>query len=43
VEEAGGVVSDLNGVRDKVVWRSSLVSSANQELHQQVLDQLRLV
>jgi histidinol-phosphatase len=43
VEEAGGVVSDLNGARENVVWRPSLVRSANNELHHQVLDKLRLV
>src|SRR5262245_16164357 len=37
VEEAGGVVTDLQGVREHVVWRPSLLSSSSPDLHRQVL------
>jgi len=41
VEEAGGVVTDLEGVREQIVWRSSLLSSAGRELHSEILHVLR--
>jgi histidinol-phosphatase len=37
VEEAGGVVSDLEGVRKDIVWRPNLLSTASPELHARVL------
>jgi histidinol-phosphatase len=37
VEEAGGVLSDLHGVREHLTWRSSLLSSATPALHAQIL------
>jgi histidinol-phosphatase len=37
VEEAGGVVTDLEGVRERVVWRASLLSSSSSSLHRQVI------
>jgi histidinol-phosphatase len=37
VEEAGGVLSDLHGNREHLTWRDSLLSSANQSLHSQIL------
>jgi histidinol-phosphatase len=37
VEEAGGVATDLEGRRDDIVWRASLLSSATQELHGEIL------
>ncbi len=40
VEEAGGVVTDLDGVREGIVWRPSLLTSSNRRLHDQILDSL---
>jgi histidinol-phosphatase len=37
VEEAGGVVTDLEGRRENIVWRSSLLSSATPELHGEII------
>src|SRR5262249_35766942 len=37
VEEAGGVTSDIQGRRDHIVWRRSLISTATPDLHTQVL------
>ena len=37
VEEAGGVVTDLEGRREHIVWKSSLLSSSSRELHREVL------
>ena len=37
VEEAGGVVSDLAGVREHLSWKTDLVSSATPALHAQIL------
>jgi histidinol-phosphatase len=37
VEEAGGIVTDLEGRREHIVWNSSLLSSSSRELHNQVL------
>jgi histidinol-phosphatase len=37
VEEAGGVISDLDGVRENLTWRTSLLSSSSAELHAQIL------
>jgi histidinol-phosphatase len=37
VEEAGGIVTDLEGRRDNIVWRSSLLSSATPELHGEII------
>ncbi|HEX4999353.1 MAG TPA: inositol monophosphatase family protein [Terriglobia bacterium] len=41
VEEAGGVVTDLEGQRENIVWRSSLLSSATPALHGEILSILR--
>jgi histidinol-phosphatase len=38
VEEAGGVITDLEGVRKHVVWRPSLLSTSTPDLHQQILE-----
>ena len=43
IEEAGGVVSDLEGHREGIIWRPSLVGSSTTELHKQVLSALRRV
>jgi len=40
VEEAGGVVTDLDGHREGIVWRPSLLSSANRRLHTQIISSL---
>src|SRR5206468_10765363 len=37
VEEAGGVVSDLEGVRENLVWRPNLLSTSSPELHAHIL------
>jgi histidinol-phosphatase len=37
VEEAGGVISDLEGIREHLSWQSSLLSSSTPELHAQIL------
>jgi histidinol-phosphatase len=37
VEEAGGVVTDADGHRERIVWRPSLISSSGKALHEQVL------
>jgi histidinol-phosphatase len=37
VEEAGGVATDLEGRRENIVWRSSLLSSATPELHREII------
>jgi len=37
VEEAGGIVSDLSGIRENLTWQSSLISSATPGLHAQIL------
>jgi fructose-1,6-bisphosphatase/inositol monophosphatase family enzyme len=41
VEEAGGMVSDLEGRRDGVVWKPNLLSSSSAELHKEILSILR--
>jgi len=41
VEEAGGVVTDLNGNRENLTWRESLLSSASPKLHSQILQVLQ--
>jgi histidinol-phosphatase len=41
IEEAGGVTSDIEGRRDHIVWRRSLVSTANSALHEEVLRALQ--
>lgn len=41
VEEAGGVVSDLNGTRGHLTWCKNLLSSANRSLHSQILNVLQ--
>ena len=43
VEEAGGVVSDLEGIRKGLTWRSSLLSSSTPGLHAQILRVLQRV
>jgi histidinol-phosphatase len=37
VEEAGGVISDLAGVREHLTWQTSLLSSSTPGLHAQIL------
>ena len=37
VEEAGGVVTDLDGNRDGIVWRKNLLTSSNKALHSQIV------
>lgn len=37
IEEAGGVISDLEGNRDQLTWKTSLLSSATPALHAQIL------
>ncbi len=37
VEEAGGVISDLGGIREHLTWQSSLLSSSTPGLHTQIL------
>jgi histidinol-phosphatase len=37
VEEAGGIVSDLEGQRENLAWRNSLLSSSSAELHAQII------
>ena len=37
VEEAGGVVTDLEGVRENIVWRPNLLTVCTPELHRAVL------
>jgi histidinol-phosphatase len=41
IEEAGGVVTDLDGRYDGVVWRPHLLSSSSKSLHEEVLRVLR--
>ncbi len=40
VEEAGGVISDLSGVRENLTWKTSLLSSSSAVLHAQILHAL---
>jgi histidinol-phosphatase len=40
VEEAGGVASDLDGNHTELVWRKSLLTSSNAELHSQIVAKL---
>jgi len=37
VEEAGGVISDLGGVREHLTWKTSILSSSTPGLHAQIL------
>jgi histidinol-phosphatase len=37
VEEAGGTVTDMEGIREHIVWNSSLLSTSSPELQKQVL------
>src|SRR6187399_2748819 len=37
VEEAGGVISDLGGIRENLTWQTSLLSSSTPALHAQIL------
>jgi histidinol-phosphatase len=37
VEEAGGVTSDLQGTRDGIVWKTSLLTSCSFSLHQEIV------
>ena len=41
IEEAGGVVSDLEGHREGIIWRPNLIGASTTELHKQVLSALR--
>jgi histidinol-phosphatase len=41
VEEAGGVVSDLGGIREHLSWQSSLLCSSTPGLHSQILKVLQ--
>ncbi|MBK8267848.1 MAG: inositol phosphatase [Planctomycetes bacterium] len=43
VEEAGGVATSLAGTRDNVVFSGSLLTSANEAVHRELLDCLRPV
>src|SRR5262249_52442894 len=40
VEEAGGVVSDLGGNRDGILWKTNLLTSSNSALHAQIVSLL---
>jgi histidinol-phosphatase len=42
IEEAGGTVSDLEGRREGVVWRSQFLSSSSAQLHTEILSTLTL-
>jgi len=42
IEEAGGVVTDLDGNRERIVWRSSLLSTCSRSLHDEILRVMRL-
>jgi histidinol-phosphatase len=37
VEEAGGIVTDLEGVRENIVWRPNLLTVSTPQLHQRIL------
>ena len=37
VEEAGGVATDLEGHRERIVWQPHLLSTASASLHEQIL------
>jgi histidinol-phosphatase len=41
IEEAGGVVTDLEGQREGVVWSSHLLSTSSARLHEEVLRVVR--
>ena len=41
IEEAGGVVTSLEGCRDRIVWEPHLLSTSSARLHEQVLGVLR--
>lgn len=41
IEEAGGVVTALNGRRDNIVFDGSLLASSHLDLHEELLDLLR--
>lgn len=42
VEEAGGVITDLNGVRKNIAWRTSILSAASADLHKEILNSIRV-
>jgi histidinol-phosphatase len=41
VEEAGGVITDLGGIRERLTWQSSLLSSSTPNLHEEILQVLQ--
>ena len=41
IEEAGGVVTDLEGQRDDIAWRTSLLSGCSASLNKQIVSALR--
>jgi histidinol-phosphatase len=41
VEEAGGIVTDLEGVRENIVWRPNLLSTSSPQLHERILSILQ--
>ena len=41
IEEAGGLVTDLEGHREGIIWRPNLVGSSTTDLHKQILSALR--
>jgi histidinol-phosphatase len=42
IEEAGGVATDLKGQHEDIVWKKSLVTSCNAQLHEEAIGVLSL-
>jgi histidinol-phosphatase len=42
IEEAGGIVTDLSGQREGIVFSGSLLTSSNRKLHDEVLKLLQV-
>jgi histidinol-phosphatase len=42
VEEAGGVASDLHGERDRIVWKTSLLTSCSSSLQHEIINAVRV-
>jgi len=42
IEEAGGVITDLQGRRNDIVWQRNLLSSSSIQLHEEILAVLRV-
>jgi len=40
IEEAGGTVTDLEGRRENVVWKSNFLSSSSAQLHREIISAL---